>query len=241
MIDTQGDRDPERAGEPVEFAANGSTAGGYLAVPASGSGPGVLVIQEWWGLVPQIRRVCDRLAGEGFVALAPDLYHGEFAEHTEMDKAGELMTSLPPDRAARDMSAAIDHLLDHDATNGDAVGVVGFCMGGMLTLLIAALEGDRVACAAPYYGAPLGDGAPDWSGLTAVVEGHMAEHDDFFPTEDVLALGDDLRTMGRDVTFHVYDGTGHGFANEENPLGTWDEAAAATALARTVAFLGSQL
>ena len=241
MIDTQSDRDPERAGEPVEFAANGSTAGGYLAVPASGSGPGVLVIQEWWGLVPQIRGVCDRLAGEGFVALAPDLYHGEFAEHTEMDKAGELMTSLPPDRAARDMSAAIDFLLDHDATNGDAVGVVGFCMGGMLTLLIAALEGDRVACAAPYYGAPLGDGAPDWSGLTAVVEGHMAEHDDFFPTEDVLALGDDLRTMGRDVTFHVYDGTGHGFANEENPLGTWDEAAAATALARTVAFLGSQL
>ena len=243
MSDRQSGLDPERAGERVEFAANGSTAGGYLAVPASGSGPGVLVLQEWWGLVPQIRGVCDRLAGEGFVALAPDLYHGEFAEHTEMDKAGELMTSLPPERAARDMSAAIDHLLAHEATNGDAVGVVGFCMGGMLTLMIAALEGDRVAAAVPFYGAPLGREQLDldWSGLTAAVEGHLAANDDFFPIEAVLALGDDLRTMGRDVTFHVYDGTGHGFANEENPLGTWDEAAAATALARTVAFLGSQL
>ena len=243
MIDTQGDRDPERAGEPVEFAANGSTAGGYLAVPASGSGPGVLVIQEWWGLVPQIRGVCDRLAGEGFVALAPDLYHGEFAEHTEMDKAGELMTSLPPDRAARDMSAAIDFLLDHGATNGDAVGVVGFCMGGMLTLLIAALEGDRVAAAAPFYGAPLGREQfdMDWSGLTAVVEGHMAEHDDFFPIEDVLALGDDLRTMGRDVTFHVYEGTGHPFANEEDPFGTYDADAAALAWTRTLALLDAHL
>ena len=227
----------------MEFTANGTTAGGYLALPDGGRGPGVVVLQEWWGLVPQIRGVCDRLAGEGFVALAPDLYHGEFAEHTEMDKAGELMTSLPPDRAARDMSAAIDFLLDHDATNGDAVGVVGFCMGGMLTLLIAALEGDRVAAAAPFYGAPLGREQfdMDWSGLTAVVEGHMAEHDDFFPTEAVLALGDDLRAMGRDVTFHVYDGTGHPFANEEDPFGTYDADAAALAWTRTLALLDAHL
>ena len=88
----------------VEFPANGTTAGGYLAVPDGGRGPGVVVLQEWWGLGPQIKGVCDRLASEGFVALAPDLYHGEMAEHTEMDRAGELMTSLPPDRAARDLS-----------------------------------------------------------------------------------------------------------------------------------------
>ena len=128
-------------GETVEFAANGTTAGGYLALPDGGSGPGVVVLQEWWGLVPQIRGVCDRLAGEGFVALAPDLYHGEFAEHTEMDRAGELMTSLPPDRAARDMSAAIDVPLAHEATTGGAVGVTGFCMGGTLALLTVAAEG----------------------------------------------------------------------------------------------------
>ena len=210
-------------------------------MPDGGRGPGVVVLQEWWGLVPQIKGVCDRLASEGFVALAPDLYHGEMAEHTEMDRAGELMTSLPPDRAARDMSAAIDHLLSLDATSGNTVGVIGFCMGGMLTLLIAAQEGDRVAAAVPFYGAPLGDGAPDWSGLTAAVEGHLAENDDFFPPEAINALGAELREAGRDVVFHVYEGTGHGFANEENPLGTWDEAAAATAWARTLAFLGAHL
>tara|TARA_Y100000590_G_scaffold133421_1_gene152553 strand:- start:564 stop:1244 length:681 start_codon:yes stop_codon:yes gene_type:complete len=225
----------------VEFPANGTAAGGYLAVPDGGRGPGVVVLQEWWGLVPQIKGVCDRLASEGFVALSPDLYHGEMAEHTEMDRAGELMTSLPPDRAARDMSAAIDHLLSLDATTGNTVGVIGFCMGGMLTFLIAAQEGDRVAAAVPFYGAPLGDGAPDWSGLTAAVEGHLAENDDFFPPEAINALGAELREVGRDVVFHVYEGTGHGFANEENPLGTWDEAAAATAWARTLAFLGAHL
>ena len=229
------------SGTMVEFPTNGTTAGGYLAVPDSGRGPGVVVLQEWWGLVPQIKGVCDRLASEGFVALAPDLYHGEMAEHTEMDRAGELMTSLPLDRAARDMSAAVDHLLSLDATTGDAVGVTGFCMGGMLTLLIAAREGDRVAAAVPFYGAPLGDGAPDWSGLTAAVEGHLAANDDFFPPEAISALGAELRETGRDVVFHVYEGTGHGFANEENPLGTWDEAAAATAWVRTVAFLGAHL
>ena len=229
------------SGTMIEFPANETTAGGYLAIPDGGHGPGVVVLQEWWGLVPQIKGVCDRLASEGFVALAPDLYHGEMAEHTEMDRAGELMTSLPPDRAARDMSAAVDYLLSLDTTTGDAVGVTGFCMGGMLTLLIAAQEGDRVAAAAPFYGAPLGDSAPDWSGLTAAVEGHLAENDDFFPPEAINALGAELREAGRDVVFHVYEGTGHGFANEENPLGTWDKAAAAMAWARTVAFLGAHL
>ncbi|MEC8999249.1 MAG: dienelactone hydrolase family protein [Actinomycetota bacterium] len=228
-------------GETVEFPVNGTTAGGYVAVPDSSGGPGVLVLQEWWGLVPQIKGVCDRLAMEGFVALAPDLYHGEMATHTEMDKAGELMTMLPPDRAARDMSGAIDHLLAHEATTGSAVGVVGFCMGGMLSLTITALEGDRVAAAAPFYGAPLGDAAPDWSGLTAVVEGHMASNDDFFPADAVVALGEDLRGMGKDVTFHVYPDTGHPFANEDDPFGTYDEEAAATAWSRTLALFRTHL
>src|SRR4051794_3493723 len=168
-------------GSQVEFRSNGDTASGYLAVPESGSGPGLLVIQEWWGLVPQIKETCDRLAGEGFVALAPDLYHGDIAEHTEMDKANELMQSLPPDRAARDMGGAIDYLLAHDAVRGDKVGVIGFCMGGMLALMITALQGDKVAGAAPVHGAPPGDKAPGRSGGTAPRQGPHAANDALFP------------------------------------------------------------
>lgn len=228
-------------GEMIEFPVNGTTAGGYLALPTSGSGPGVMVIQEWWGLVPQIKAVCDRLAAEGFVALAPDLYHGEMAAHTEMDKAGQLMTELPPDRAAKDMTGAIGALLAHDACSGSQVGVTGFCMGGMLTLRIAALAGEQVAAAAPFYGAPLGDDSIDWSTLSAKVEGHFAATDDFFPPEAVLALGESLRGMGKDVQFHVYEGTGHGFTNEENPLGNYHQAATETSWTRTIDLLRAAL
>ena len=228
--------------ETVEFASNGSTASGYLARAASGTGPGVLVIQEWWGLVPQIKAVCDRLAAEGFTALAPDLYHGEMASHTEMDKAGELMSSLPPDRAARDMSGAVDFLLGHDAVTGDKVGVTGFCMGGMLTWVIAAIQGDKVGAGVPFYGAPLDpSAAPDWSGLTAPLLVHAAENDSFFPPDKISALAEELKGQGKDITVEVYPGTGHAFANEEDALGTYDKEAAELAWSRTLAFLRSHL
>lgn len=227
--------------QTVSFPSNGDTASGYLAIPTSGKGCGLLVIQEWWGLVPQIKRTCDRLAAEGFVALAPDLYHGEIAEHTEMDKANQLMQSLPPDRAARDMGAAIDYLLAHEATEGHRVGVIGFCMGGMLTLLITALQGDRVAVAVPFYGAPLGENAPDWSKLTASVQGHFAENDDFFPPDAVKQLESELKAMGKNVEFIVYPKTGHAFGNEENALGTYDAEATKVSWERAVDFLKSNL
>ncbi|HEX5095303.1 MAG TPA: dienelactone hydrolase family protein, partial [Acidimicrobiia bacterium] len=111
-------------GETVSFASNGDTASGYLAKPASGTGPGVIVLQEWWGLAPQLKRVCDRLAAEGFVALAPDLYRGDIAEHTEMDKAGQLMSTLPPDRAAADMEGAVDYLRGLPSVQNDKIGVI---------------------------------------------------------------------------------------------------------------------
>ena len=228
-------------GDTVEFKSNGDTASGYLAVPSQTPAPGILVVQEWWGLDPGIKAVTDKLGGEGYVALAPDLYRGELAEHTEMDKAGQLMNSLPPDRAARDMGGAIDYLLGHDAVRGDKVGVIGFCMGGMLTLLISALEGERIGAAVPFYGAPLGEMAPDWSGLTAPCEGHFAENDDFFPPEAVKALESQLKDMGKDVTFHVYPGTGHAFAAEHNALGTQDPDAKDTAWDRALAFLKEKL
>jgi len=227
------------AAEMIEFPVNGTNAGGYLATPASGSGPGIIVLQEWWGLVPQIKAVCDRLAEAGFTALAPDLYHGEMAEHTEMDKAGHLMTNLPADRAAKDMIGAVDALLAHDACTSNTVGVTGFCMGGMLTLRLCAIAGDKISAAAPFYGAPLGDDSIDWSGLSARIEGHFAETDDFFPPDACEALASSLRELGNDVVFHIYPGTGHGFTNEENPMGQWNETATETAWARTLELLGT--
>jgi len=224
-------------GAMIEFAANGWTARGYLATPASGSGPGVVVLQEWWGLAPQLMRVADRLAAEGYCALAPDLYHGELAQHDEMDKAAHLMTTLDQQRAATDMLGAIDALLAHDACSGDRVGVIGFCMGGMLTLRLSALAGDKVAVAAPYYGAPLGDDSIDWSKLTAKVRGHFASDDGFFPPDACLALAEHLRSLGKDVEFTVYPGTGHPFANEDDPFGTYNAEAATTAWTRTLELL----
>ncbi|MGZ6995619.1 MAG: dienelactone hydrolase family protein [Acidimicrobiia bacterium] len=228
-------------GEMIEFASNGDQAKGYLATPAHTPAPGLLVLQEWWGLVPQITRTCDRFAAEGFVALAPDLYHGAIAEHTEMDKAAELMNTMPPERAARDMGAAVDHLLANPLVSGDSIGVVGFGMGGLLTLVVAAQQGDKVGAAVPFYGAPLGDSAPDWAGLTAPVLGHYAGDDGFFPSDACMALGEELNDAGKDATFVLYPGMGHAFANEEDPLGNYDRDVAAQAWARTIDFLHSKL
>ena len=206
--------------QTVEFRSNGHTASGYLATPASGSGPGVLVVQEWWGLDWGIKKSAEQLAAAGFVALAPDLYHGELAEHTEMDKASRLMQSMPPDRAARDMSGAIDYLAAHPAVRGNGIGVVGFCMGGMLSFLIAANRPDKVRALVPFYGFPQGEMEPDWSKLTAKVRGHMAEHDSFFGPEAARALEAKLRAMGKDVQLTVHAGTGHAFMGPHNALGT---------------------
>jgi carboxymethylenebutenolidase len=228
-------------GTMVEFASNGGTAAGYLATPEGGTGPGVIVVQEWWGLDSGTREMADRLAAAGFVAFAPDLYHGELAEHTEMDRAGELMQALPPDRAARDMSGAVDHLTGHDATTGDGIGVMGFCMGGMLTFVLAALRPDAVKAAVPFYGFPQGDDQPDYSRITAAIQGHMAEHDDFFPPDAARALEARLRELGKDVTLTVHSGVGHAFMAPHDALGTYDRDLADRIWPQATAFLHEHL
>ena len=202
------------------FTSNGAEVSGYLAESSQGSGPGVIVVQEWWGLDSGIIQICDELAAAGFTALAPDLYRGELAGHTEMDRAGALMAALPMDRAAEDMSGAVDHLASLDSTTGDGVAVIGFCMGGMLTFVLASLRPDLVRVAVPFYGFPSGDDQPDYSRISAVVRGHMAEHDDFFPPDGAAALEARLREVGVDAELRVHAGTGHAFMAPHDALGT---------------------
>ena len=227
--------------ETISFPSNGSEASGYLVRPDGGSGPGVLVIQEWWGLDSGIKEMANRLGTAGFVALAPDLYHGELAAHDEMDKASELMNAMPPDRAARDMSGAIDYLAGLDGVTGSGIGVVGFCMGGMLSFLIAAARPDKVVAVAPFYGFPPPGMEPDWSKLTATIRGHMAEHDDFFTPEGAKALEAKLQGMGKDVSLTIHPGTGHAFMAPHNALGTLNEEVASVIWPQVVGFLHDKL
>lgn len=227
-------------GETVEFASNGATVGGYLAVPGSGRGPGLVVVQEWWGLDSSLKTMVDRFAEGGFVALAPDLYRGELAGHQEVDKASQLMQSLPPDRAARDMSGAVDYLAGHASVAGKGVGVVGFCMGGMLAFYLAAQRPDRVTAAVPFYGFPPADQEPDWGPMTAAVRGHMAERDDFFGPDAARRLEEKLQGMGKDVSFTVHP-AGHAFMNPEDALGTSDPELAARVWPEALTFLHERL
>ncbi len=215
-------------GEMTTFPSNGHTCDGYLA--GDGTGPGVIVIQEWWGLVPHIKDVADRFAAAGFTALAPDLYHGESS--TEPDGAGKLMMALNLENAAKDLSGAVALL--QQKTGRDKVGVVGYCMGGGLALVLATQRPDAVAAAAPYYGAiPWASVQPDWSALTAKVVGEYAELDGWASPEAAQALEAQLRELGKDATMHVHAGADHAFFNDARPE-VYDAAASAAAFARTV-------
>jgi len=221
-------------GDMVTFRSNGGTAQGYLA---DGGGPGVIVIQEWWGLVPHIRNVADRFADEGFTALAPDLYRG--SSSTEPDEAGKLMMSLNLAQAAKDLSGAVDLL--QERTGRTKVGVVGFCMGGGLSLVLACQRPDAIAAAAPFYGViPWANAQPDWSAITATVEGHYAERDGFFTPQAARELEATLQGLGKSATLHVYAGADHGFFNDTRPE-VYDAQAASTAWQRTLTLLRSSL
>ncbi len=226
-------------GEIAEFPSNGSRAQGYLATPASGSGPGLVVIQEWWGLVDHIEDVADRLAAEGFVALVPDLYHGESASNKEPDEAGRLMMSLNLERAAKDMSGAVDYVVDHSTGNG--VGVMGFCMGGALALLLGTLRPDVVTAVVPFYGV-VGYPAeePDWSQMRAAVQGHYAENDDMAGPAAVDKLRKELDDRGVPAELFLYPGTTHAFFNDTRPE-VHDPEASALAWQRAVKFLHETL
>ena len=221
-------------GEMVEFKSNGGTCTGYLA---GTSGPGVIVIQEWWGLVPHITDIADRFAAEGFVALAPDMYHGEVTD--EPDMAGKLLMSMNFATAGKDLSGAVDLL--QERTGRTKVGVTGFCMGGGLALMAACLRPDAIAAAAPFYGGMRPDTVIEWDNLAAVVEGHYAATDrGTAAPEAVKELEATLRVKGKSATFHVYPGTQHAFFNDTRPE-VYDAAVAKTAWNRTLALFRANL
>lgn len=222
-------------GREVEFAANGGTAHGYLAEP-EGEGPGVVVLQEWWGLVPEIKGVCDRFAAEGFVALAPDLYHGETTD--QPSEAEQKLMALNMDEAEKEMSGAIDYVAEHPKCDG-TVGTVGFCLGGGLSVWGAAINPKVGAAVSFYYVMP--HGKPDFSNISAPVLGHFGTNDDFVSVEDAKALEEEIRAGGNDVTFEFYDDAGHAFFNETNRLGTYHPEHAENAWGKTVDFFRRHL
>jgi carboxymethylenebutenolidase len=219
------------SGQMVEFQSNGGTANGYLSVPASGKGPGVIVIQEWWGLVPHINDVCDRFAAEGFVALAPDLYHGESTKSP--DEAGKLMMALKIDEAEKDLRGAINYLLKQEATSGNKVGTVGFCMGGALSLY-AASKNPQVAACVVFYGIHP-NVKPDLANLQAPVLGIYAERDAYVPPSAVRELEAKLKEHGKSAEMHIYPGLDHGFFNDTR-TDVYNEESASDAWNRVLEF-----
>jgi carboxymethylenebutenolidase len=219
---------------------------GFLATPAKGSGPGVLVLHAWWGLNHTIKALCNRLADNGFVAFAPDLYHGQVAD--KIPDAEALMKALnkKPDQAHADVTAAIEFLASRADSSQAGLGVIGFSLGAMHALEISAADPEHIRRVVVYYGNAEG---VDFSTSKASYLGHFAQWDDFAESDYsddperavrerayIDALEKTIRDAGRPVTFHHYPGTGHWFA-EPDRVDAYNEAAANLAWDRTLAFL----
>ncbi len=222
------------AGTMVHFPTNGTTTAGYLATPKSGPGPGVLVIQEWWGLVPHIKNVCDRFAAEGFTALAPDMYHGKTA--SEPDGAGKLFMALNIAQAEKDLQGAATYLARHSSTK--KLGVVGFCMGGQLALFAATLNPAIGACVNFYGIHP--NVKPDYAKLSGPVLGLFAEKDGFVTPEVARGVHEAILKAGKRSEIHVYPDADHAFLNYQR-ADVHHQAHAADAWRRTLAFFRQHL
>jgi carboxymethylenebutenolidase len=223
-------------GELIEYKANGERARGWLSRPVSGKGPGLLVIQEWWGLVDHIKDVADRFAAEGFVALAPDLYHGETTRSP--DEAGKLYMALNIAHAGTELRGAATHLLSLPAVSPKKIGALGFCMGGQLALYAAMQFPADFACAVDFYGVHP-KCALDPARLKVPVQGHFATRDTSVPEPRARALIDDINAAGGAAEGFYYDAV-HAFFNDTRPQ-VYSKADAALAWTRTLAFLRTHL
>ena len=216
----------------VKFSWSGGDAEGYLARPGLGR-PGVIVLQEWWGLVPHVRDIAGRFAAQGYVAIAPDLYHGKST--VEAEEAHHLMEGLDWGRAVQEIAAAVTYLRETERC--DRVGVVGFCMGGALTILAATLPG--VDAFAAFYGFPPADAAT-LERITSPGLIFFGEQEAFFSVPDAQAFAAAQRQRGRDCETLVYPGAGHAFFNNERPE-VFHQPSANDAWRRTLAHFGAHL
>jgi carboxymethylenebutenolidase len=205
---------------------------GFLAAPATGTGPGVLVLHAWWGLNDTFKGVCTRLAEAGFVAFAPDLYHGQVANTVaEAETLGKAVDANHL-QAKAEIAAATRYLSQQSGADKRGLAVIGFSLGAYYALNLAAADPDHIRTVVLFYGT----GGDDFSASRADYQGHFAENDEFEPPTNVAELEAALRQAGRPLTFYRYPGTGHWFFEPDRPQ-AYNPAAAALAWERTLAFL----
>ena len=223
-----------------EFQVDDRTISGYLAVPEYGSGPGVVVLHAWWGLTDFFKQVCDRLAQEGFVAFAPDLYHGKTT--TVIEEAQALGAALDQDveQWRGDIAGAMQFLRQRDVTNQvnnhSKLAFVGFSLGDAYALDMSVTLAEEIVAVVIFYGSYPG---LDYNRAKAAYLCHFAEDDPFESAEHVRQFEDDLRSSGRQASFFTYPGTKHWFVEDNRP--EYDAQAAQLAWERTLTFLHQQL
>ena len=224
-------------GERVEFPSNGHTCQGYLAAPQSGKGPAVVVIQEWWGLVKHIEDLVNRFAAEGFLAIAPDLFHGRTTKSP--DEAGKMLMELDAERAEREIAGAGEYLLKRPECSSSKYAIVGFCMGGALAQYAGAKEGDHVGAVVSFYGGFKKVSIP-WERLKAPIILIYGENDKGVPAEQGRQLEAKLQELGKDVQLTVYPNADHAFFNDMRPE-VYNPTASADAWKRTIDFFRKNL
>lgn len=223
------------AGEMVEFASNGGTAEGYLATPENPNGKALVVIQEWWGLVDEIKGIADRYAEAGYYALVPDHFHGDSTE--QPDEAEQQMMAMNVPEVEKELIGAVDFVASKAST--EIVGATGYCIGGALCLYAAALNPKVAASSSFYYVFP--HGKPDWSKIEGPVMMHFGTEDAFMSVSDIDGLTAEMKEAGVDVVTEMYEGAGHAFCNTANRLGTYNEEYAELAFARNLEFFDKNL
>lgn len=205
---------------------------GFLALPTSGKGPGVLVLHPWWGLNRTIKDICTQLSEAGFIAFAPDLYHGKVV--TTIPEAEAMVKMLNQDsaKAEADASAATRFLAERSEAGAGGLAVIGFSLGAYFALELSNSDPEHIRSVVVYYGT----GGADFNASKAAYLGHFAENDPFEPRAGVDDLEATIKKAGRPVTFHHYPGTGHWFA-EPDRVDAYNKAAADLAWTRTLEFL----